>query len=289
MKGFFRSRGFKMLAVAVVILAAAIAYTAGIGGFSSITSSIVGIFTTPMQGLATEGSDKLDELLNTDGEETMQSLREENEELLKELAHKNNMLVDYYEIKRENEQLRRYLDLKDQNNDWEFAPATVVGRDPNDVFYGFTINKGTLAGVQAGDPVMTENGLVGRVSKVGATYAKVITLFHPDIGVAGMSARTGDSGVVVGDKKLADEGYVAMNYLDPEATIEQGDLIVTSGMGGVFPANVVIGTVAQLRQGDRDISLTALLEPAEQIKDVKEVFVLTSFVGQGEVMDALDE
>lgn len=289
MKDFFRTRGFKMLVVAVVILLVAVGYTASIGGFSSLTSSIVGLFATPMQDLAGEGGDKVQDAIDQNDPETLQELRDKIDELEKQLAEKNTQLVDYYTVKKENEQLKKYLDLKDLNPDWEFVSASVVGRDPNEEFYGFTINKGSLAGVEPGDPVITESGLVGRVSKVGATYSKVETIFDPDVQVAAISAKTGDTGILTGDKKLADQNLVQLTSLDPKAAVQQGELIVTSGLGGVFPSGIVIGTVQSISTGSIDISLTAVLEPASEIQSVKEVFVITSFLGQGETMDSLND
>lgn len=284
MRDFFRTRGFKMLVVAVVVLLCAVGYTASLGGLSSLTSSIVGLFTTPMQQLAGEGADAI----NPDDGETMQSLREKNEQLMKELAEKNTQLVDYYTVKKENEQLKKYLDLKDQNPDWQFVSATVVGHDPNEQFYGFTINKGSIAGVKAGDPVITENGLVGKVVRVGATYAKVATIFSPQVNAAAIGAESGDSGILTGDKELADQNLVQMTSIDPKAALQTGELVVTSGMGGIFPANIVIGTVERIGTGAQDISLTAVLRPASEIQSVKNVFVITSFLGQGETMDSLE-
>jgi len=165
----------------------------------------------------------------------------------------------------------------------------VVGRDPNEEFYGFTINKGSLAGVSAGDPVITESGLVGRVTKVGATYSKVSTIFNPDVQVAAIGANTGDPGILSGGKKLADQNQVELTGLDPKASVQEGELIVTSGMGGVFPANIVIGTVQSISTGSLDISLTAVLKPTSEIQTVKDVFVITSFLGQGETMDSLNK
>lgn len=289
MKDFFHTKGFKMLVVSVVVLLGAVGYTASIGGFSSLTSSIIGLFSTPMQEIAGDGGDRLQEAIDEKDPRTLQQLRDEIAALERQLAEKNTQLVDYYSVKKENEQLKKYLDIKDLNPDWEFVSASVAGRDPNEEFYGFTINKGSLAGVQAGDPVITESGLVGRVTKVGATYAKVATLFSPDVRVSAISAQTGDTGILTGDKKMADRNLVQLTSLDPKAKLQQGELIVTSGMGGVFPPNVVIGTVQTVGTGALDISLTAVLQPASQIKNVKDVFVITSFLGQGETMDSLNE
>lgn len=289
MKGFFRSKGFKLLATASVILCAAMIYTAALGGggISSATSSLVGIFTTPMQWLASLGGEKLDGL--TTNTQELNALRSRLDAMQQELDEKNNQLANYNELKRQNEDLKNYIGLHDDNSDWKFVYATVVGRDANELFSGFTINRGSVAGVRAGDPVITNSGLVGRVAKVGTTYAKVETIYHPDVKVSVLSANTEEIGVLTGDKQYADQGLVQMGSLNAKTQIKAGDLIVTSGMGGVFPDKIIVGTVESIVNGTVDVSLTALVRPTVDVSSITSVMVITSFTGQGETMEALDE
>lgn len=288
MKSFFHSRGFRLLAAAVALLCAAMIYTAalGEGGLSSATSSVVGLFTTPMQWLASIGGERLSNL--TADVRKVQEMEQEIDELRRELDERNRQLSDYYEIKKQNDDLKEYLDIKDVHQDWAFVPATIVGRDTNELFSGFTVNKGAVSGVRAGDPVITESGLVGRVSKVGTTYAKVETIYHPDVQVSVISSRTEEIGVLCGDKIYADQNLVQMQYLNPKTSVQAGDLIVTSGKGGVYPQKIVIGTVQQVIQSRTDISLTALVRPAVDLDSITSVMIITSFTGQGETMESLD-
>lgn len=288
MKSFFHSRGFRLLAAAAALLCAAMIYTAalGEGGLSSATSSVVGLFTTPMQWLASIGGERLSNL--TADVRKVQEMEQEIDELRRELDERNRQLSDYYEIKKQNDDLKEYLDIKDVHQDWAFVPATIVGRDTNELFSGFTVNKGAVSGVRAGDPVITESGLVGRVSKVGTTYAKVETIYHPDVQVSVISSRTEEIGVLCGDKIYADQNLVQMQYLNPKTSVQAGDLIVTSGKGGVYPQKIIIGTVQQVIQSRTDISLTALVRPAVDLDSITSVMIITSFTGQGETMESLD-
>lgn len=288
MKSFFHSRGFRLLAAAAALLCAAMIYTAalGEGGLSSATSSVVGLFTTPMQWLASIGGERLSNL--TADVRKVQEMEQEIDELRRELDERNRQLSDYYEIKKQNDDLKEYLDIKDVHQDWTFVPATIVGRDTNELFSGFTVNKGAVSGVRAGDPVITESGLVGRVSKVGTTYAKVETIYHPDVQVSVISSRTEEIGVLCGDKIYADQNLVQMQYLNPKTSVQAGDLIVTSGKGGVYPQKIIIGTVQQVIQSRTDISLTALVRPAVDLDSITSVMIITSFTGQGETMESLD-
>ncbi len=289
MKSFFRSRGFRLLAAAAALLCAAMIYTAalGKGGLASATSSFVGLFTTPMQWLASIGGERLDSL--TADARKVREMQEQLDELRQQLDQRNQQLADYYNIKKENDDLKSYLDIKDAHADWQFQPAVIVGRDTNELFSGFTINKGAASGIHAGDPVITDSGLVGRVAKVGTTYAKVETIYHPDVQVSTISSRTEEIGVLVGDKVYADQNLVQMEYLDPKTAIAPGDLIVTSGKGGVYPQQIIIGTVQEVIQSKVDVSLTALVRPAVDLDRITSVMVITSFTGQGETMDALDD
>lgn len=289
MKEFFRSRGFKLLATASIVLCAAMIYTAalGSGGMSSVTSSLVGLITTPMQWLSTVGSQSLNDL--TANAKEVQAMQEKLNALQNELDEKNEQLSDYYELQRQNEELRKYLDLRDEHSDWTFVDAAVVGRDTNELFYGFTINKGSLAGIHAGDPVITASGLVGRVEKVSTTYAKVTTIFHPEVSVSVLEPRTGEIGVLSGDKLYADSGLVQMKFLDAKTELRAGDLIIASGMGGVYPQKLIIGTVQEVVGSRIDVSKTAIVRPAADIQNTTAVMVITSFTGKGETMDNLNE
>ncbi len=287
MKEFFHSRSFKILLAAMLLLLGVILYTASIGGFAPLTSSIVGGITTPLQDLTAQGTEAADELLNTVTDDPA-VLKQQVQLLQEQLAQKNAQLNDYYSIKKENEQLRLYLDIKDEHNDWEFVPASVIGRDPNELFYGFTINKGSLAGVSLNDPVITNQGLVGKVTQVGATYAKVTTILDPSLNVGCFCSKTSDSGILSGELSLADQNQTRLTNLDPEATLSAGDLIVSSGLGGVFPKDLIIGEVLDISRNSHDISLSAIIKPVVDVREVQDVFIITSFLGQGETADEVD-
>lgn len=284
-----RGRGAKALAVVAIMLCVVAAYTALMGqnGFSTGLSNMVGIVTTPLQQLVTWGRTKLDGLVL--GPREAAELEKQVAALQEELDRKNQQLADYYTIKRENETLRAYLELKRLHDDWTMVDAAVIGRDNSDPFGGIILNKGTMAGVEPGDPVITDAGLVGRVIRVSTTYAKVMLITHPELGISVQVPRTGETGIVTGDKRLGDEKLVQMKHLDTRTPVAEGDLVVTTGLGGVFPAGVIIGTVTRLTDSDIDVSKVALVRPAADLNDVTTVMVLTDFMGQGETMDGVTE
>lgn len=105
----------------------------------------------------------------------------------------------------------------------------------------------------------------------------------------GMDKVTGDSGVVSTDLMLADQGLVKLGYLTAETTAQPGDIVVTSGLGSIYPQNLKIGTIRSIEHEEYDVSLYALVEPFVDVTQVKDVMVITSFEGQGEALTGQED
>lgn len=212
-------------------------------------------------------------------------LLEENEALNSEIAELRTQLVDYYDVKQENARLWRYYDLKRDYPQYELLPATVIRRDPSDDFYAFTINQGSNDGVSVGDPVVTEKGLVGWVSAVDASTSRVKTILSPDAKVGAIDTVSRDSGIVTGNVLFADQNLTTMTKISALNTMEQGDIIITSGISGIYPASIIIGEVTEIRFDEYDTSKYAVIKPYEDITSVIDVVVITNFEGKGEVSE----
>ena len=191
MKDFFKTSSFKVLAIVVVVLLGLIIYTATAGG--SLLASMLGFVTSPMQSVSTTATGAVTEFVDLDAlsrdelKDMVDSLSQENAEL-------REQLVDYENTLKENEQLKTQLQITEEAPENTLRAATVIGRDPNDVFFGFFIDKGTLAGVKTGDPVITEQGLVGIVSQAYATTSKVSNILSEDVNVSAVVPARGESG-----------------------------------------------------------------------------------------------
>lgn len=280
MKDFFHTRSFKVLVASVFVLLGLLLYTNSVG--SSITANLLGFLSSPMQkistGVTTNAAVLADQLTLNANE-----LQAENNALKEEITKLREQLVDYYQIKQENEQFRTVLELKEENRDYQMLPATVIGRDPNDVFYGFSIDQGSLNGVSKNDPVITGDGVVGWVSEVYATSSQVTTLFSPNTKIGAIAKKSRDTGVTGCDITLADEGLIKLAYLTSENKVKAGDIITTTGLSGMYPKDLLIGMVKEVLYEDSGVSQYALVEPFVDIKNVRDVFVLTDFEGKGEI------
>ena len=228
-----------------------------------------------------------------DASTSKEELMEENAQLRQQIAELQSQLVDYYDLKKENAQLYKYLDMKELNPDFQLVSASVIGRDPNR-FYTFTIDRGTAAGVSVNDPVVTDEGVVGWVSSANSISAEVTTILSPDTRMGGFAETggtdkvAGESGVISTDIKLADQGLIKLGYLTADTQAKAGDIVVTSGLGSIYPQNLKIGVIESIVHEEYDVSLYALVRPFVDVTEVRDVMVITSFLGQGEAMTGSD-
>ena len=281
MKKFFTSVLTKLLAVLVLVLVGVMIYSATTGGIATIPETLAGIFVTPLQSFATSVSngvsDFFDQLTGAgDLQQRVEQLEQENAELRKQM-------VEYDELKQTNDWYSEILGLHEKNPEYTFASGRVIGRDPSDAYGNFTISAGQNADISVNDPVVSTDGsLVGVVEEVGLTYAKVRTLLDPTTKAASQISRTGDTAYTAGSTvTLARQNTLRMTTLERSSGASIGDYVVTSGIGGVYPSGLLIGTVKQIESATDGMTLTAEVELFADIYDLKQVMVITSFDGQG--------
>jgi len=278
MGDFFKSVQFKILALLLALVFAFALRSAQTGTAIPMISKLTGALLTPAQSAATTTVNSTRQFFTEYF--SGPRLADENEQLRSELNALRNQLVEYDRIKAENEQLKNYLDIKDENPDFDFEPAMVIGRDASDRFYSFTIDKGSHDGVAENDPVITEAGLVGIVSEVGISHAKVLTILDATENVGVMDSRTREIGAANGELTLAEEGLLKVNYLPRDGQSQPGDIIVTTGIGGLYPRGLIVGTIKELLSDSRKLSLYAVTEPPTDIRTVQNVLVIKYFDGQ---------
>lgn len=284
MQKFFKSWGFKLICALAVLAIAVMVRAAAVGDTDVFISQTLSVISQPFLKLSTSVSESVNGFL--DRFVRTEDVFLENEELRRQLREANDKLVEYESIKRENEQFREFLQLKENNPDYDFETATVIGRDSTSRFGSFTIDKGSVDGIEVADPVITSDGLVGIVWEVGLTYSHVRTVIDISVDVGVYSISTRDSGIVSGDITLSSEGLCKLRYLPKNSGISAGELIVTSGIGGVFPKNLVVGTVRSIELDSNGLSLSAAIEPAADIAGVTDVLVIKSFDGQSDGVSA---
>ncbi len=217
------------------------------------------------------------------GSASAEELRGEVERLKTENAELRAQVSDYIDIKQENARLQKLLDIKKDNPSCQMTPANVIKRDANDDFYAFTLDIGTSNGVGVNNPVITENGLIGWVCQADAATCKVKTVLSPDTKTGAKDKQSGDNGIINGSATLCDQNLTAMTKLAENHKVKKGDMIVTSGTGGVYPGGLLIGEVQRVEFNAYDASRYAVIKPYEDIRTVSTAAVITDFKGKGKV------
>lgn len=280
MRDLIMSKSFKKL-ICVLLCLITLMTISTLSG-KSIVSDFLSRITLGMQQVSATASKNA-------SSKSYDELQEENELLSKEVANLRTQLVDYYDIKQENARLWKYYDFKRDYPQYKILPATVIRRDPNADFYAFIINKGSSDGISTGDPVVTEKGLVGWVSAVDTSTARVKTILSPDAKVGAVDTVTRDTGIVTGSVALCDQNLTTMTKISAQNTMKAGDILITSGVSGLYPPSVIIGEVVEIKYDEYDTSKYAVIKPYEDITSVADVAVITDFDGQGEISGATVE
>lgn len=287
MKEFFHSWVFKVLLALCIVMFAFLLRATMTMGASTVVEQIVGTITAPVQSLTSGLSGSitgfLDQFLRaSEISQENEQLREENRKLIEQM-------VDYENYKHENESLKEQLGIQEENPQWETMTASVIGRDPSDQFYSFTIDKGTLDGVSYQDPVITADGLVGIVSEVGPVFAKVTTILDVRLNVACQDVRTQDVATISGDIEMAQQGKCKMSLIPRESGIAKGDIVQTAGTSGLYPQGIVVGRVSDVGFEPQGTMMYAVVKPANDIKSIKDVVIITSFKGQGSSLSGFEQ
>ena len=287
MKEFFHSWVFKVLLALCIVMFAFLLRATMTMGASTVVEQIVGTITAPVQSLTSGLSGSitgfLDQFLRaSEISQENEQLREENRKLIEQM-------VDYENYKHENESLKEQLGIQEENPQWETMTASVIGRDPSDQFYSFTIDKGTLDGVSYQDPVITADGLVGIVSEVGPVFAKVTTILDVRLNVACQDVRTQDVATISGDIEMAQQGKCKMSLIPRASGIAKGDIVQPAGTSGLYPQGIVVGRVSDVGFEPQGTMMYAVVEPANDIKSIKDVVIITSFKGQGSSLSGFEQ
>lgn len=202
-------------------------------------------------------------------------IKEENKHILEDDIQLKDKALDYDALKNENERLRQMLNFKNQRTEYDYLGCDIIGKSGDNWLDGFVINRGTEDGVKDRMAVVTGAGLVGQVTSVGSNWAIVQSLVNENIAVAGMlnSTREND-GVVKGYRDYDDKLLAKLYYLPLDSLVKEGDLVLTSGLGGLYPKGIKIGTVINVEEDKGKLIKNALIEPSVDFNKLEELFVV---------------
>ena len=276
MKDFFDTWKFKILVGIAVFLAAIMAYAGANGRLTAAPQEILSVAVAPFQRAAAAVSNGVSSLWEK--YTNIDAILEENEKLTTENAELRGQMVDYDKLKAENEAYKALTNIQEQHPEMSYVSSFVIGRDPLDSFYGFTLDKGSLDGVEVNDAITSDEGyLLGVVTEVDLTSCKVMTILHPSFNAAGVVSRTRDNGIITGSADYAAEGLCILSNLSRGTLTKANDQVITTGLGGVFPPDVLVGVVQELVPEASGKSTIAVLKPGADPRTVKHVFIITNY------------
>jgi len=270
----FRSKRFWLLVVVMSALIFTINYTTKNEDIFDRFELPVITALSPAQKVLSTASITIKEIFNTIPE--ILTLKEQNEELQKQVAELEKYKQQILEFQKENINLRSMLGLKQRSLQYDMEAAEVIGRDSGNWFNVILIDKGEEDGIKKDMAVVTDQGLVGYTFSTGKNYAKVILITDDRSSVSSMIERTRDNGIIKGTIDPAPRGFVKMVYLPQEANLVKGDVVISSGLGGVVPKGIIIGEVMEAGKEPNDLMQYAIIKPEADLQKLEQVFVITS-------------
>ena len=276
MKDFFRNNGLLILIAAVLLALVTAVVSALLGGGANPLANLAGIVTTPIRSGISAVAGWAEERYNDAFEREQQ--KEELEELRQRVAELEAKEREYEAAIQENERYRSLLDLRPKEQEFDLESATVTARSTSNWDNTLTISKGGSVGIEAGDCVVDQYwNLVGVVAEVGENWAAVRTLIDSGTELGGQIARTGGAAILEGDFALMGEGKLKLTYLPENTELISGDLITTSGRGGVYPPGLPAGHVEEVRTDASGMNRYAVLTPETDLAGLQQVFVIKDF------------
>lgn len=276
MKDFFDTWKFKILVIVAVFLVGIMAYAGANGRLTAAPQELLSVVLTPLQKVTSAlsgGAASVWEKYTS-----IDDVMDRNEQLEAENAELRQQMVDYDRIKAENDAYKALARIQNTNSEASYVSAFVIGRDPLDEFGGFTLDQGSTDGVAVNDAIISDRGyLLGVVVEVDATSCKVMTILHPSFNAAGVISRTRENGIITGSADYAADGQCVLTNLDRTTEARRGDQVITTGLGGVFPANLLVGTVQEVVPEQSGKSSSAVILPGADPRTVKHVFIITEY------------
>ena len=208
---------------------------------------------------------------------TMKQLKSENKKLREQvdaLTTENNYLQ---EERYEFERLQELYKLDQNYAEYEKTAAHVIGKDAGNWFGTFTIDKGSKDGIEVNMNVLAGSGLVGIVTDVGPTWAKVRSIIDDSSNISAMAISTSDTCIVSGDMALMGTGQIAFSQMENnDNVVAVGDQIVTSYISDKYLQGILIGSVSEVNVDSNNLTRSGYITPAVDFKNIQEVLVITT-------------
>ena len=193
----------------------------------------------------------------------LQELRNQNDELKARVATLEEQVLQYQQVSQ--------LVATAANANQTGVVASIIGLPQNNWSQVITLDRGSKSGIKVGQPVVGPHGVIGQVTMVGSTYSRVRLITDQASGVASLIQRTRVEGVTRGSVS----GEVTLDFIGADADVLEGDVVITSGSGGIYPRGLLVGTIVAITNNKTALYQDLTIEPADHIASIEAVMVLT--------------
>lgn len=263
----------------VMLIVVSLFRSDAVSGPQSLVKSIL----MPMQeGINKTGSAVVDAVNNV---ETLHKAQKENEELKKQVVELQQEISLMQQDKYEVDQYRELFELSNQYEDYEMTGANVIAKDSGNWFHSFIIDKGTNDGLAVDMAVLAQGGLAGIITSVGPSSSRVMAIIDDDSNITSMSMSMKESCMVSGDLELYKEGRLRLMYADKDASITEGDKIVTSNISTKYLPGLLIGYVDEIETDANNMTKSGTIIPYVDFTHLDTVLVITTLKNNGDDID----
>lgn len=263
------------LAVTIVVLSVAFL---GVIMFSlkkdsNSISSGVGTIISPLQRIIYSVNDKLKN--SFDFFVNFKNVKEENDALISENAELENKLVEYNRLKEENDKLREILNYANANKNYDYLGCNIIGYSGGNISNGYLIDKGTKDGVEKDMVIISSQGLVGKITRAEENFSIMQTILNENIAVAAMVESTREStGIIKGIGDGKNKNLISLTNLPIDSEIKEGDVILTSGLGRMYPKEIRIGEVISVETDNVKVMKSAVVKPYVDFNKLEELVII---------------
>lgn len=239
----------------------------------SIIESGAGSALNPAQKIVYGTTNKIKETL--DFFLNFSEVKAQNKKLISKNQELEDKLLSYSDLKEENDRLREVLNFEEERNNYNYIACDIIGYSGGNFLDGYIVNKGKNASIQKGMIVIAAQGLVGQVTSVGENWNIVQSLANENIAVSVMVESTRETGYIKGFKDSQNRNLAKVYDLPMDSEVKEGDVIMTSGVGMLYPKEIKIGEVVSVEEDKIKVMKNAVVKPYVNFNKLEELFIVS--------------
>ena len=238
-----------------------------------VVESGAGAALNPIQKIAYTANSKLKEFVDLCL--NFSTVKAENKSLADENAKLKQKLLEYSDLKAQNDELRKVLKFKDSRDDYNYIATNIIGYSGGNILDGYIVDKGKNDGIEKGMIVIAANGLVGQVTSVASNWSIIKSILNENVAVSvKVDSTKENTGILRGYRESDGTSVCKVENLPMDSNIKVGDTIVTSGLGQIYPKDIMIGKVESVEEDKVNVMKNAVVKPNVDFNKLEELFIV---------------